>query len=76
MWGSDVEGLIRDLVEAAIVLVRNAERLKVAATGQGTGRAAPFRYALAGCSCHAMAGCRCAPGRRGCRTAAAPRVKR
>jgi ATP-dependent HslUV protease ATP-binding subunit HslU len=28
--GRDVEGLIRDLVEAAIVLVRNAERLKVA----------------------------------------------
>jgi ATP-dependent HslUV protease ATP-binding subunit HslU len=28
--GRDVEGLIRDLVEAAIVLVRNAERQKVA----------------------------------------------
>ena len=27
--GRDVEGLIRDLVEAAIVLVRNSERLKV-----------------------------------------------
>ena len=27
--GRDVEGLIRDLVEAAIVLVRNAERVKV-----------------------------------------------
>ena len=27
--GRDVEGLIRDLVEASIVLVRNAERLKV-----------------------------------------------
>ena len=27
--GRDVEGLIRDLVEAAIVLVRNSERVKV-----------------------------------------------
>jgi ATP-dependent HslUV protease ATP-binding subunit HslU len=33
--GRDVEGLIRDLVEAAIVLVRNSERLRVEEQAKG-----------------------------------------
>ena len=47
-YGRDVESLIRDLLEAAILLVRNGEREKVAGGGQGPGRAAPARPPAAG----------------------------
>jgi ATP-dependent HslUV protease ATP-binding subunit HslU len=44
--GRDVEGLIRDLVEAAIILVRNSERAKVVA--QATER---WKNVCSTCSC-------------------------
>ena len=45
--GRDVEGLIRDLVEAAIILVRNAERAKVVEQASERVETAADRYAPA-----------------------------
>ena len=61
-YGRDVESLIRDLVEAAIVLVRNAERRNRRGTGEAAGRAAAARPALALAPAHELERGRLAPG--------------
>ncbi len=65
--GRDVEGLIRDLVEAAIILVKNSERQRVVEPGQGPGRAAPPGSALADSFGKFLARIRDASSCRGCR---------
>ena len=66
--GRDVEGLIRDLVEAAIVLVRNAERLKVVEQAKERVEQRLLDLLLPPPPADALAGGRHAPGRRGRRT--------
>ena len=72
--GRDVEGLIRDLVEAAIVLVRNAERERVVEDAKAPRRTAAPGAALTSRSFYRVAGRGIAAGRRGRR--APPAVPR
>ena len=69
--GRDVEGLIRDLVEAAIVLVRNSERLKVVDQAKERVEQRLLDLLLPAAPADVVARRRHAPGRRGRRAPAA-----
>ena len=74
--GRDVEGLIRDLVEAAIILVRNSERAKVVEQATERVEAAADRHADSAASGDHLARLRNTPGRRGQRAPRSGRERR
>ena len=75
-YGRDVESLVRDLVEAAIALVKAARARAGRRRGQGAGRAAAARPAPARRRRRRLGRAGHARGRRGGRAPAAARARR